>query len=87
MTRRNSAFEIELVDETLRVRNKDRVLTIVNAARDQDDEDVDFLVALDEIESWDPPHDGTQFELEELQKILDAIEKFSERVGLDLAFE
>jgi len=88
MTRRAAAIEIELLNDGLRLRSKGRTLTIANAARlVKQEEDAEFLVLLDEIESWDAPDDQTPIEIEELPKILDAIEDFAERQGFSIAFE
>jgi len=89
MARRGSAIEIEITEGAIRVRSHGRTLTLANAPhRNEDDvEDADFLVYLDEIDHWDPPHDEQPVELEELQKILDQIEDEVEKRGLSVAFE
>ncbi|HYA81591.1 MAG TPA: Imm74 family immunity protein [Methylocystis sp.] len=88
MTRRVAAIEIELLDDGLKLRSKGRTLTIANAARlGNQEEDAEFLVLLDEIGSWDAPDDQTLIEIEELPKILGAIEDFAARQGFSIAFE
>ncbi|WP_298352620.1 Imm74 family immunity protein [Rhodoblastus sp.] len=42
---------------------------------------------LDDLVCWDPPDDGTEIEMRELQKILEAIDDAFERLGLDVAYE
>ena len=88
MARRPAEIEIELLNEALRVRYKGRALTIANAARAEDqEEDADFLVLLDEILFWDAPDDATPIEVEELLKIMEAIEDFADAQGFSIAFE
>ncbi|HXY58906.1 MAG TPA: Imm74 family immunity protein [Methylocystis sp.] len=85
---RRAAIEIELVGDALRLHSKGRALTIANAAQSEDqEEEAEFLVLLDEIEFWDAPDDSTPIEIEELPKILDAIEDFAEAHGFSIAFE
>jgi hypothetical protein len=87
VARRGSAIEVELTDDALVLRYRGRSLTIRDAAVEDDEEDADFLVRLDDIEFWNAPDGETAIEIEELQKILEAIEDFAEKNGLDIAFE
>lgn len=88
MLRRGSAIEVEITEGAIRVRSDGRVLTIANTAAPADlDEEADFFVRLDEIENWDPPDDETPIEIEELQVILDAIERQVEKHGLAVVFD
>jgi len=88
MLRRSSAIEVEITEGAIRVRSDGRVLTIANTAAPADlDEEADFFVRLDEIENWDPPDDETPIEIEELQVILDAIERQVEKHGLAVVFD
>ncbi len=88
MARRGSAIEVEITEGAIRVRSHGRVLTIANAPPLADpEEEADFVVRLDEIENWDPPHEETPIEIAELQKILEAIEQQVEKHGLIVAFE
>jgi hypothetical protein len=70
------------------VRSHDRVLTITPTPPPADlEEDADFFIELDEIEYWDPPYDETAIDIDELQKILEAIEEQVEKHGLSVVFE
>lgn len=88
MVRRSPAFEVEITEGAIRVRCDGRVLTIANTAPPADlDEETDFFVRLDEIENWDAPDDETPIEIEELQGILEAIERQVEKHGLAVVFD
>ena len=87
MARRGAAIEIEWADDLLKLRSKGRVLTIANAAQAGDEDDAEFLVLLDDLQCWDAPDEATAIEIEELQKILEAIEDFGEKRGLAVSFE
>lgn len=47
----------------------------------------DFVIRLDEILVWDSPNQDCEIEIEELQKIVEAIGEECERLGLVVAFE
>lgn len=47
----------------------------------------DFVIRLDEILTWDMPHDDQEISVEELQKIAAEITEECERHGLSVAFE
>ena len=85
MTRRSTPIDIAMTAQALRVGWRARTLTIVNAARPGDDSN--FVVRLDEIEAWDAPNDDEAVEIEELQRICEAIEDYAESEGVNLAFE
>ena len=88
MARRGSPIEVEIGDDAFRVLAWGRVLTIPFAAAPDDVEDeADLLVSLDEIEHWDPPDEERLLELEELGKILEAIERECDKRRLVVAFE
>jgi hypothetical protein len=88
MARRGSAINVEITEGAIRVRSAGRVLTIANTPPPADlEEDADFVIALDEIDHWDAPDDDTEIEVDELQKILEAIEQEVEKHGLSVAFE
>jgi hypothetical protein len=48
---------------------------------------VDFVIRLDEILTWDAPHDDNEVDVEDLQKIVAGITAECERRGLTIAFE
>ncbi len=88
MARRGTAFDVEITEGAIRVRNAGRVLTIANASPPPDGEEgADFFIALDEIGHWDPPDDDQEIDVAELQKILEAIELQVEKHGLSIVFE
>ena len=88
MGRRTGAIEVEMTEGAIRVRQSGRTLTIPIAPPDADSPaDADYLVRLDEIESWDAPDDETPIEIETLQRILDAIESQLDRLGLVVDFD
>jgi hypothetical protein len=88
MARRGGSIEVEIGDHAFRVRARGSLLTIpfVPAPEDAEDE-ADLRVRLDEIEHWDPPDEARLVELEELGKILEAIEGECEKPRLVVAFE
>ncbi len=47
----------------------------------------DFVIRLDEILTWDPPHEDSEVEVEDLQRIAAVITAECERRGLIVAFE
>ena len=63
-------------------------MTIPLAPAPEDaEEEADVLVSLDEIEHWDPPDEERLVELQELGKILEAIEGECDKRRLVVAFE
>ena len=88
MARRAGSIEVEIGDDAFRVRAWGRLLTIPFAPAPENAEDeADLLVSLDEIEHWDPPDEERLVELEELGKILEAIEGECDKRRLVVAFE
>ena len=47
----------------------------------------EIIVPLDAIETWDPPGQGPEVMLEDIQNIAAAIEAACDKAGLDLEFE
>ena len=88
MGRRANNIEVEFTEGAIRVDFAGRKVTIKTAAPEADASDeVDFVVLLDEIVFWDPPDDDKPIEIDELQKILAAIEKQMEKHGLNVDFD
>jgi Immunity protein 74 len=90
MAKRGALTEIEIGESAILVRSRGRALTISGVAptlAEADEEEANFIVRLDDIVHWDSPHDDTTIEIEELQEILDAIERQAARRGLSVAFE
>lgn len=80
--------EVELTEGGIRVTWRGRVRTILPAPPPPgSDEAADFIVILDDLVCWDPPHDETEIEMHELQKIFEAIDDAFDRLGLDVAYE
>ena len=50
-------------------------------------EDADLLVSLDALETWDPPGEGAEITLEDLQKIAAAVEAACAKAGVQVEFE
>ncbi len=88
MTRRGGGIEVEIGERAFHVRAWGRALTIPFAPAPEDaEEEADVVVNLDEIERWDPPEEQREVELEELAKLLDAIERECDKRRLVVAFE
>ncbi len=88
MTRRGGSIEVEIGDDAFRVLAWGRCVTIPFAPAPEDAEDEgDVVVSLDEIEHWDAPDAEVLISLEELGKILDAIERECDKRLLVVAFE
>ena len=79
---------ITLTEGSIRVHWGARILTILPASSPPNTEDpADFTVDLDQILTWDTPHDEIEIEIEELQKIVQAIEDEFEKLGLVVEFD
>lgn len=86
--RGRARFTVAFTEGAIRVAHGKKVLTIFPASDLPEAEaPVDFVVSLDEILSWDPPHQDSEIEIEELQKIIEAISDECERRGLSVEFE
>ena len=88
MGRRGSSLKVEITEGAIRVTSGGRCLTLKAAASPPDAEDSpDFLIHLDDIEFWDIPDADQEIVVEDLQRILDAIENECEHHGLSVEFE
>lgn len=88
MARRRSPVAVEITEGAIRVASRGRSLTLTAVAPLPDaQERTDFLIRLDDIEFWDAPHDTEEIAIEDLQRVLDAIEEECEGHGLSVAFE
>lgn len=88
MGRRAPALKVDITEGAIRVTSHGRVLTVRPAARPPDAEDApDFLIEMDDIAFWDEPDAAQEITVEELQRILDAIETECEHHGLSVEFE
>jgi hypothetical protein len=81
-------LDVDLTEGAIRVRQGSRVLTITPTPPPPAAEDApDFLIHLDDIETWDAPDNEVEIEVAELQMILHAVEAECERHGLSIEFE
>ncbi|HUI22683.1 MAG TPA: Imm74 family immunity protein [Methylocella sp.] len=79
---------ITLTEGSIRVQWGARTLTILPASTAPNTQDpADFTVDLDSVLTWDAPHGEIEVEVEELRKILSAIEEEFDRLGLVVEFE
>lgn len=79
---------VELTEGAFRVSSGDRRLTIYTVKDLPDQESpADFVIRLDEILTWDPPHENQDISIDDLQKIAAGITDECERRGLSVAFE
>ncbi len=79
---------VELTEGAFRVSSGERRLTIY-AVKDLADVETptDFIIRLDELLTWDPPHDDLEISVEDLQRIAAGISAECDRRGLSVAFE
>ena len=85
---RRGGPRIILTEGAVRVLWGERVLTIRSAPALQDvEEPADFVVDMDQIVSFDAPHESEEISVEQLQAIAQAIEAEFDRLGLVVAFE
>jgi len=81
--------EVVLLDGALRVTYGERSMTIRCCVNDfdEEDDDTDVIIYLDDITMWDPPHEKDKFEIDDLQQLLQAIERAFARHGLGVVFD
>jgi hypothetical protein len=85
---RRAPLHVALTEGAFRVTSGRKILTIFPAPDLLGaEEPADFVVRLDEILMWDAPHQDCEVEIEDLQKIVEAIGEECERRGLVVAFE
>jgi Immunity protein 74 len=85
---RSRFLDVEVTEGAIRVRHVGRVLTITPAPPPPNaGEAPDFIVHLDDIETWDAPYNEVEIEVAELQMILRAVEEECDRHGLSVEFE
>jgi hypothetical protein len=86
--RGRSRLTVELTEGAFRATFGPKCLTIFPAADlPGAAAPADFIIRLDEILTWDPPHEDSEVEVEDLQKIAAGISAECERRGLIVAFE
>ena len=85
---RRGGPHIILTEGAIRVTFGERTLTILPAPALQNvEEPADFVVDMDQIVSFDPPHEAEEISVEQLKAIAHAIEEEFDRLGLVVAFE
>ena len=88
MARRSGGYQVEVTEGAIRVSRSGKTLTIPAAPPDSEShEDADFVIRLDDLDHWDPPDDEAPIDIEELHKILDAVERQLEKHGLSVDFD
>ena len=88
MARGGRGPQITLTEGAIRVTWAERVLTILPAFALPDvEEPADFVIDMDQIVSWDPPHEADEISVEDLQAITQAIKAEFDKLGLIVAFE
>jgi hypothetical protein len=81
-------IKVEMTEGAIRVHQDGRTLTIHAEAPDAESgEETDFVVRLDEIDTWDAPDQEKEIPIEDLQRILDAVEKELAKHGLTVDFD
>jgi hypothetical protein len=79
---------VELTEGAFRVSSGEKRLTIFTVKELPDQENpADFVIRLDEVLTWDPPHEDEDISIDDLQKIVAGIAEECERRGLSVAFE
>jgi Immunity protein 74 len=88
MTKKNAEPRITLTEGSIHVHWGTRTVTILPLSSPANTEDpADFIVDLDSILNWDAPQDEVEIEVEELQKIVQAIEEEFDKLGLVVEFD
>lgn len=86
--RGRARLTVALTEGAFRVTYGKKVLTIFPAPDLPEAETpADFVIRLDELLTWDPPDQDSEIEIEDLQKIVEAISEECERRGLVVEFE
>lgn len=88
MAGRHQKLSVAITEGAIRVTRGEKTLTLtpVHAPPDQESAP-DFILALDDIEHWDAPHDDDLIEIEDLQRIVQAIEEECDNRGLGVEFD
>jgi hypothetical protein len=88
MAGRHERLTVSITEGAIRVASGEKTLTLtpIHAPPDAEGEP-DFVIALDDIEAWDAPHDDALIEVEELQRIVRAVEDECDNRGLSVEFD
>lgn len=76
-------MKVEIFEGELLVTQGAKQLRIATAPG----EAAEIMLSLDAIETWDPPGQGPEVTLEELQKIAAAVEQVCARLGIAVEFD
>lgn len=88
MARRRQSISVAITEGAIRVTEGEKTLTLrPHHAPLNQERAPDFILSLDDIEHWDAPHDDDLIEIEDLQRIVQAIEAECDSRGLDVEFD
>lgn len=77
-----------MTEGAVRILKGDRILTLRRADCPPEEEDpADFIIYLDDIVHWDAPHEEIEIDIDEVQAIVQAIERAFDEHGLRVDFE
>ena len=79
-------MKVEILNGELHVTDADRSIH-VKAAAGEDTEEPVLVISLDDCQTWDPPGEGPDITLEDLQQISQAIERACGRFGIKVEFD
>ena len=79
-------MKVEILRGEMRVTDGARVLKIP-AISAVDAQAQTLVVSLDCAQTWDPPGEGSEITLEDLQKMAEAIERACGRLGIEIEFD
>lgn len=86
--RAKARFTVELTEGAIRVTCGKRCLTIyAGSDLPAAETPADFVVRLDDILTWDPPNEASEVTIEDLQRIVAAIETECDKRGLIVSFD
>ena len=81
MAFKKSSINVIATTDSLKVYYFNRILTIqLEPLNDEPKNNSNFVIKLDEIEFWDAPDNTKTISIIELQKILDAVETYAEKI-------
>ncbi len=88
MASKKSAINVIVTESSIKVHYFDRTLTIkIERLDDEAEDNSNLFIKLDEIEYWDAPDNIKTISIVELQKILNAIESYAEKISTIIEFE
>ena len=78
-------MKVEILADEIKVSRSAQTLRIAILRGEEGEPEI--IVPLDAIETWDPPGQGPEVTLEDIQNITAAIEAACDKAGLDVEFE